>query len=64
MVYSRDPPRLLLCVLGLHLEQNYIGFITVAICGEYISKTLDDKICSHLVYLQSFVIVSSIHGYI
>ena len=38
MFHSRDSPRLLVCDTGLYLEQNYIGFITVAICGGYISK--------------------------
>ena len=31
-------PRLLVCDTGLYMEQNDIGFITVAICGGYISK--------------------------
>ena len=38
MFHSRDSPRLLVCDTGLYLEQNDIGFITVAICGGYISK--------------------------
>ena len=38
MFHSRDSPRLLVCDTGLYMEQNYIGFITVAICGGYISK--------------------------
>ena len=38
MFHSRDSPRLLVCDTGLHLEENDIGFITVAICGGYISK--------------------------
>ena len=38
MFHSRDSPRLLVCDTGLYMEQNDIGFITVAICGGYISK--------------------------
>ena len=38
MFHSRDSPRLLVCDTGFYLEQNHIGFITVAICGGYISK--------------------------
>ena len=39
MFHSRDSPRLfLVCDTGLHLERNDIGFISVAICGGYISK--------------------------
>ena len=38
MFHSRDSPRLLVCDTGLYMEQNYVGFITVAICGGYISK--------------------------
>ena len=38
MFHSRDSPRLLVCDTGLYLEENDIGFITVAICGGYISK--------------------------
>ena len=38
MFHSQDSPRLLVCDTGLYLEQNEIGFITVAICGGYISK--------------------------
>ena len=38
MFHSRDSPRLLVCDTGLYLEQNDKGFITVAICGGYISK--------------------------
>ena len=38
MFHSRDSPRLLVCDTGLYLEENYIGFITVAICGGCISK--------------------------
>ena len=38
MFHSRDSPRLLVCDTGLYSEQNDIGFITVAICGGYISK--------------------------
>ena len=38
MFHSRDSPRLLVCDTGLYLEQNDIGFITVTICGGYISK--------------------------
>ena len=38
MFHSRDSRRLLVCDTGLYLEQNDIGFITVAICGGYISK--------------------------
>ena len=38
MFHSRDSPRLVVCDTGLCLEQNDIGFITVAICGGYISK--------------------------
>ena len=38
MFRSRDSPRLLVCDTGLYLEENDIGFITVAICGGYISK--------------------------
>ena len=38
MFHSRDSPRLLVCDTGLHLKENDIGFITVAICGGYISK--------------------------
>ena len=38
MFHSRDSPRLLVCDTGLYLEQNDIRFITVAICGGYISK--------------------------
>ena len=37
MFHSRDSPRLLVCDTGLYMEQNDIGFITVAICGGYIS---------------------------
>ena len=40
MFHSRDSPRLLVCDTGLYLEENDIGFITVAICGGYISKYL------------------------
>ena len=35
MFHSRDSPRLLVCDTELYLEQNYIGFITVAICGGF-----------------------------
>ena len=38
MFHSRDSPRLLVCDTGLYLEENDIGFITVAICDGYISK--------------------------
>ena len=38
MFHSWDSPRLLVCDTGLYLEQNDISFITVAICGGYISK--------------------------
>ena len=38
MFHSRDSPRLLVCDTGLYLEQNDTCFITVAICGGYISK--------------------------
>ena len=38
MFHSRDSPRLLICDTELYLEQNDIGFITVAICGGYINK--------------------------
>ena len=39
MFHSRDSVRLLVCDTRLYLEQNDIkGLITVAICGEYISK--------------------------
>ena len=38
MFHSRDSPRLLVCDTELYLEQNDIGFITVEICGGYISK--------------------------
>ena len=38
MFHSRDSPRLLVCDIGLYMEQNDIGFVTVAICGGYISK--------------------------
>ena len=38
MFHSRDSPRLLVCDTGLYMGQNDIGFITVAICGGYISK--------------------------
>ena len=38
MFHSRDSPRLLVCDTRLYLEHNDIGFITVAICGGYISK--------------------------
>ena len=38
MFHSRDSVRLLVCDTTLYLEQNDIGLITVAICGEYISK--------------------------
>ena len=38
MFHSWDSPRLLVCGTGLYLEQNDISFITVAICGGYISK--------------------------
>ena len=33
MFHSRDSPGLLVCDAGVYLEQNDIGFITVAICG-------------------------------
>ena len=45
MFHSRDSPRLLVCDTGLYLEENDIGFITVAICGGYISKYL--RLLSH-----------------
>ena len=38
MFHSRDSPRLLVYDTGLYLEETVIGFITVAICGGYISK--------------------------
>ena len=38
MFHSWDSPRLLVCDTGPYLEENDIGFITVAICGGYISK--------------------------
>ena len=38
MFHSWDFPRLLVCDTGLYLEHNDISFITVAICGGYISK--------------------------
>ena len=38
MFHSWDSPILLVCDTGLYLEQNDISFITVAICGGYISK--------------------------
>ena len=38
MFHSWDSLRLLVCDTGLYLEQNDISFITVAICGGYISK--------------------------
>ena len=38
MFHSRDSPRLLVCDTGMCMKQNEIGFITVAICGGYISK--------------------------
>ena len=38
MSHPRDSPRLLVCDTGLYSQQNDIGFITVAICGRYISK--------------------------
>ena len=38
MFHSRDSPRLLVCDTGMCMEQNEIGFITVAICGGYIGK--------------------------
>ena len=38
MFHSRDSPRLLVCDTGVYMEENNIGFITVAICGGYISK--------------------------
>ena len=50
MFHSRDSPRLLVCDTGLYLEQNDTGFITVAICGGYISKYPG---------LHSYVVLSS-----
>ena len=38
MFHSWDSPRLLICDTGLYLEHDDIGFITVEICGGYISK--------------------------
>ena len=38
MFHSRDSARLLVCDTGMCMEQNEIGFITVAICGGYIGK--------------------------
>ena len=38
MFHARDSPRLLVCDTGLYLEEDDIGFITVAICGGHISK--------------------------
>ena len=38
MFHSQDSPRLLVYDIELYLEENGIGFITVAICGGYISK--------------------------
>ena len=35
MFHSRDSPRLLVYDAGVYLEQNDIGFITVAICGRF-----------------------------
>ena len=45
MFHSWDSPRLLVCDTGLYLEQNDISFITVAICGGYISKY--PRLCWH-----------------
>ena len=39
MFHARDSPRLLVCDTGVYMEQNDIGFITVAICGGF-SPTL------------------------
>ena len=38
MFHYWDSPRLLVCDTGLYLNKNDLGFITVAICGGYISK--------------------------
>ena len=54
MFHSRDSPRLLVCDTGLYMEQNDIGFITVAICGGYISK-YPRHVCS--IYIVFFVVV-------
>ena len=43
MFHYWDSPRLLVCDTGLHMEQNGIGFISVAICGGYISISYPNK---------------------
>ena len=53
MFHSRDSPRLLVCDTGLYLEQNDICFITVAICGGYISKYPGLMVCYDMMWCDS-----------
>ena len=53
MFHSRDSPRLLVCDTGLYMEQNDIGFITVAICGGYISEY--PRLILHMILMMLLV---------
>ena len=66
MFHSRDSPRLSVCDAGVYLEQNDIGFITVAICGDI--NTLDymlrsDLIVFVVVIVHIFIDVRVLDGY-
>ena len=65
MFHSRDSTILLVCDTGLYLEENDIGFITVAICGGYISKyprLIGDEPLSKLMVTQFSDIYIYIYG--